>query len=186
MACPRILSQSVNLCSRVCRVSARATARPHLLNSSSKITRQQSLPVPRQFSTSTSDLLKEGRLFSKDHEWILPEEDIRTGTIGISDFAQEKLGDIVYIELPQTGIRLAKGDSYGVVESVKAASDLCAMIDGKVKQTNKALDKSPELVNSDPLVAGWMLKMTIDHPEQLEELMSQEEYEEYISKASDS
>ena len=97
--------------------------------------------------------------FTKDHEYITPE-----GTVGITTYAQDQLGDIVYVELPQVGQKLAKGDEAAVVESVKAASEIYAPASGTVSAVNDALTTGPGLVNEDPEGQGWMFKLTLDDP----------------------
>ncbi|MBJ7602665.1 MAG: glycine cleavage system protein GcvH [Candidatus Dormibacteraeota bacterium] len=100
------------------------------------------------------------RYYTETHEWIDLEGDI--ATIGITDFAQAQLGDVVFLELPPTGKTLAKGDAFGVVESVKAASDLYAPVAGTVLEVNKALTDSPESVNQDPYGAGWLMRVRVE------------------------
>ncbi|MDQ6900355.1 MAG: glycine cleavage system protein GcvH [Candidatus Dormibacteraeota bacterium] len=100
------------------------------------------------------------RYYTETHEWIDLEGDV--ATIGITDFAQAQLGDVVFLELPPTGKALAKGDAFGVVESVKAASDLYAPVAGTVLEVNEALTDSPESVNQDPYGAGWLLKVRVE------------------------
>ena len=100
------------------------------------------------------------RKFTASHEWIVVEGD--TATVGISDFAQAQLGDVVFLELPKTGAELKAGESFGVIESVKAASDLYSPASGSVLEVNPKLEKNPELVNSDPYGEGWLLKLRVD------------------------
>ncbi|XP_022094539.1 uncharacterized protein LOC110981338 isoform X2 [Acanthaster planci] len=123
------------------------------------------------------------RLFSKDHEWLLSDDSKETATVGISDHAQESLGDIVFIELPDVGTKIAKSEPFGVVESVKAASDLYAMIDGEVTEVNDALAQTPELVNSDPFGAGWMIKVKVADSSQLDDLMTEDEYKTFVAES---
>ncbi|MEC7400132.1 MAG: glycine cleavage system protein GcvH, partial [Pseudomonadota bacterium] len=99
------------------------------------------------------------RYFTEEHEWIDVDGD--TATVGITDYAQEQLGDIVFVELPDTGAQVAKGKDAAVVESVKAASDVYAPITGEVTEANQALDEDPALVNSSPEADGWFFKLTI-------------------------
>jgi len=115
--------------------------------------------------------------YSEDHEWIKVEGDI--GTVGISDYAQNALGDIVFVELPDVGTSFAKGDDAAVVESVKAASDVYAPVGGDVTETNGALEEAPETVNSDAGGAGWFFKMKIADPSELEGMMDEAAYKEY-------
>ena len=100
------------------------------------------------------------RKYSASHEWIVVEGD--TATVGISDFAQAQLGDVVFLELPKAGAELKAGESFGVIESVKAASDLYSPASGSVLEVNGKLEKNPELVNSDPYGEGWLIKLRVD------------------------
>lgn len=112
--------------------------------------------------------------YTQDHEWILAEGNI--GTVGVTDFAQESLGDITFVELPQVGTVFTKGDTFGVVESVKAASDLYLPVSGKVVEVNAALESAPELLNSSPYDDGWLVKIELDEPSQIDELLSPTAY----------
>jgi glycine cleavage system H protein len=116
--------------------------------------------------------------FSEDHEWVLVEDGI--GTVGITDYAQEQLGDVVFIELPEVGKALAKGDEAAVVESVKAASELYAPLTGEVTEANDALAEDPAQVNSDPMGGGWFFKMSIAEPAELDALMDEAAYKAYV------
>jgi glycine cleavage system H protein len=117
--------------------------------------------------------------FLSTHEWVLAEDGI--ATVGISDHAQELLGDLVYVELPETGTTVAAGDSVGVIESVKAASDTYAPISGEIIEVNTDLEDAPERINVDPYGDGWMYKMAIEDPEELENLLDAEAYAESIA-----
>lgn len=112
--------------------------------------------------------------YTKDHEWILVEGD--TATVGITDFAQRELGDIVFVDINTKGKSLSKEEIFGTVEAVKTVSDLFIPIAGSITEINPALEASPELVNSDPYGEGWMIKMKIDNPADLDELMNAEAY----------
>ena len=112
--------------------------------------------------------------YLESHEWIRVEAD--EALIGISDYAQGELNDIVYVELPEVGDALEKGEEFGTVESVKAASELYMPASGEVLAVNKALDDLPELVNQDPFGDGWMLRVRLVAPDELEELLSTKEY----------
>jgi len=116
--------------------------------------------------------------YSIDHEWISIENEI--ATIGITDHAQESLGDIVFIELPKVGRLINAGDQVGVVESVKAASDLFAPISGEIIEVNNELTNSPQLINSDPENSGWYMKIKLNDVEELKKLMNYDEYKETI------
>lgn len=119
------------------------------------------------------------RYFSEDHEWI--EVDGDTGTVGITDYAQGQLGDITFVELPEAGSAVKKGDAPCVVDSVKAASDVYAPVSGTVTESNAALEGEPELVNSDPEVGGWLFRLTLSDPAELDGLMDQAAYDEYVA-----
>lgn len=121
----------------------------------------------------------EGLLYSNDHEWIKVEG--KEPYIGITDFAQHKLGEIVYVELPQVDDELSKGDVFSVVESVKAASDSYLPVSGKVVEANEDLDGEPGLLNEDPY-ANWIVKIELSDESELKELMNAEEYEDFCSK----
>ncbi|MGY8992831.1 MAG: glycine cleavage system protein GcvH [Rhodospirillales bacterium] len=117
--------------------------------------------------------------YTRDHEWIRIEDGI--GVVGITDYAQEQLGDVVFVELPDVGNALSQGKDAAVVESVKAASEVYAPLNGAVLEINTALPDSPEMVNSDPSGAGWFYKMSIAEPAQLADLMDADAYAAYIA-----
>jgi len=117
--------------------------------------------------------------FSKDHEWLRVAGD--TATIGISDYAQEQLGDVVYVELPEIGQKFSAGAQAAVVESVKAASEVYAPASGEVVEVNNALDDNPALVNSDSTGQGWFIKLKLDNPAELEALMDDNSYQEFLA-----
>jgi glycine cleavage system H protein len=116
--------------------------------------------------------------FTKEHEWIRVEGD--TATVGISDHAQEQLGDIVFVEVPDAGRRLTKGQEAAVVESVKAASDVYSPVSGEVVEGNQAIADDPALVNSDPEGQGWFFKLKLDNASELDGLMDEAAYREWI------
>lgn len=118
------------------------------------------------------------RYFSEDHEWIEVEGDL--GTVGITDYAQGQLGDITFVDLPSEGASVDKGDSVSVVDSVKAASDVYTPVSGTIAEVNEALADVPELVNSDAEVAGWLFRITLSNPAELEELMDEAAYKTYV------
>lgn len=120
------------------------------------------------------------RYFTEDHEWIELDGDI--ATVGITDYAQSQLGDIVFVETPEEGKELSKGDDAAVVESVKAASDVYAPVSGVVVEGNAELDGNPALVNEDPEGEGWFFKMTLTDPSELDALMDEAKYESFVSK----
>jgi glycine cleavage system H protein len=115
--------------------------------------------------------------YAKSHEYVHLEGDI--GTIGITEYAQKELGDVVFVELPQVGSQLEHADELGSIESVKAVSELFAPVSGEVIEVNELLRDKPELVNTDPYGDGWMIRIRLSNPEEFEELMTAEEYEEY-------
>ena len=116
--------------------------------------------------------------FTKEHEWISVDGD--TATVGISDHAQEQLGDIVFAEVPEAGRRLTKGQEAAVVESVKAASDVYAPVSGEVVEGNQAVADDPSLVNSDPEGQGWFFKLKLDNSGELDGLMDEAAYREWV------
>lgn len=118
------------------------------------------------------------RRYTEDHEWVLLEGG--TASIGISDHAQEQLGDVVYVELPEEGVKFAEGDQAATVESVKAASEIYAPVAGEVVEVNGALDETPELVNSDPFGDGWFLKIKVTDAAAVAKLMDENAYKEYV------
>lgn len=117
--------------------------------------------------------------FTKDHEWISIDGAI--GTVGITEYAQSQLGDVVFVELPEIGKKVAKSGEAAVVESVKAASEIYAPVGGEVVEVNSALDGAPATVNEDAQGRGWFLKMKIDDPAQLEELMTEDQYKSFLA-----
>ena len=116
--------------------------------------------------------------FTKEHEWIRVEGD--TATVGISNHAQEQLGDIVFAEVPEAGRRVSKGQEAAVVESVKAASDVYAPVSGEVVEGNQAVADDPALINSDPEGQGWFFRLKLDNPSELDGLMDESAYREWI------
>ena len=116
--------------------------------------------------------------FTKDHEWVRLEGDV--ATVGISKHAAEALGDVVFVETPDAGRTVAKGDSFAVVESVKAASDVYAPVSGEVVEGNAALASAPETVNADPEGDGWFAKIKVSDASQLDSLMDRAAYDEYL------
>ena len=116
--------------------------------------------------------------FTKEHEWVSVDGDV--ATVGISDHAQEQLGDIVFAEVPEAGRKLTKGQEAAVVESVKAASDVYAPVSGEVIEGNAAVNDDPALVNSDPEGQGWFFKLRLDNPGELEGLMDESAYRSWV------
>lgn len=123
--------------------------------------------------------LPENLKYTKEHEWVRLEGDI--ATIGITEFAQSELGDIVYVEIETKGKPLSAGDVFGTVEAVKTVSDLFLPVSGTITEVNPVLENQPDTVNSDPYGEGWMVKMKVDNPEDVSALMSPEDYTKSIS-----
>ena len=117
-------------------------------------------------------------LYTNDHEWIKIEEN--QGIVGITDFAQSELGDIVFIEFPDKGDLFQKGDTIGTIEAVKTVADLYAPVSGKIFELNLDLDDTAELINSDPFGKGWLFKMELSNPDEKSDLLSAEDYEKLI------
>jgi glycine cleavage system H protein len=117
--------------------------------------------------------------YTRDHEWV--RIDGEEATVGITDYAAEQLGDIVFVELPDTGRDLEAAKPFGVVESVKAVSDLYAPVSGEVSAINEALAKEPELVNQDPYGAGWMIKLTVADATQIDDLLDGAAYDDLVA-----
>jgi len=120
--------------------------------------------------------------YTKDHEYIRVEGD--AGIVGISDYAQGQLGDVVFVELPSVGKNLSKGDEAAVVESVKAASEVYAPVSGEVVDVNRDLEAAPGTVNEDPAGRGWFMKIRLTDPSELDGLMSEQEYQEFVKSIS--
>ncbi|USU04772.1 glycine cleavage system protein GcvH [Sphingomonadaceae bacterium OTU29MARTA1] len=120
------------------------------------------------------------RYFTEDHEWVDVDGDV--GTVGISEYAQSQLGDIVFVDVPEDGKQLGKGDEAAVVESVKAASDVYSPVSGNVLEGNAALVDDPSLVNSDAEGEGWFFKITLSDPSEVEQLMDETAYEAFVAK----
>ena len=119
------------------------------------------------------------RKYTKQHEWI--KANGTTATVGITDHAQEELGDIVFVELPKVGAEVTGGKSFGSVESVKAVSDIYAPVSGTVTETNEDLTTSPEKVNKDPH-GSWMMKITLKNPSEVDSLLSAEDYDKFVAE----
>ena len=116
--------------------------------------------------------------YTKDHEWISLQDEV--ATIGITNYAQESLGDIVFVELPKIGKLIKKGDQIGVVESVKAASEIYSPVSGKIREVNNELINTPQLVNTDPENSGWYIKINLEKSEELKNLLSFDQYNKTI------
>jgi glycine cleavage system H protein len=122
----------------------------------------------------------EGLKYIKTHQWIRTEGKI--GTIGITDYAQDQLGEVVFVELPEVGTSVKKEEIFGTIESTKAVSDLYNPVDGEVKEINEELNDNPKLVNEDPYTKGWMIKVEIADPAQLDGLLSAKDYQDTLEK----
>jgi len=120
--------------------------------------------------------------YTKEHEWVSVEGD--TGTIGITDHAQSELGDIVYVELPKTGITVEQGKSIASVESVKAVSDIYSPVSGEILEVNSLLSEKPETLNQEPHGAAWLVKVRLTAPDEIRNLMSSAEYQSYLGESS--
>lgn len=125
------------------------------------------------------DFPKELR-YSKEHEWARAESNIVT--VGITDYAQDSLGDVVYVELPAEGSTVTKDETFGVVESVKAVSDLYSPVTGKVVEVNDALIDSPEVINDDPYGDAWMIKVEVANLAEIKELLTADEYKQFVEE----
>jgi len=124
--------------------------------------------------------IPEELLYTKEHEWTRIDD--KVATIGITDYAQGELGDIVYVELPEVGTQVNQGDSFGTIEAVKAVSDLFAPLSGEVAEINESLNDEPEKVNQDPYNEGWMIKIKISDESEKEELLGSEQYEDLLQE----
>ena len=120
--------------------------------------------------------------FTKDHEWLNLQEDL--ATVGITDYAQSQLGDIVFVEMPELSTKLTASESFGAIEAVKTVADLFAPVSGKVIEINENLDSNPDLINSDPYSKGWIVKLKIDNNDEISELMNYDGYQEFTLKGS--
>ena len=118
--------------------------------------------------------------YTKDHEWLLVAG--ASGTVGITDFAQHSLGDVVFVDLPKIGEKFAAGEPFGSVESVKSVNELFIPVSGEVTEINELLTDSPELVNTEPYGRGWMIKIRISNPTDVDSLLSASEYEDFIAE----
>ena len=123
--------------------------------------------------------IPENLRYSKDHEWI--EVDGETASVGITDYAQHALGDVVYIDMPRVGDKFMVHESFGSVESVKAVSEIFMPVAGEITEVNDGLNDTPENVNNEPYTSGWMVKVKMDNPLEADAMLSSIEYEEYLS-----
>ena len=118
--------------------------------------------------------------YTKEHEWISVKDD--TGVVGITDHAQKELGDVVYVDLPETGSRFEAGEAFGSVESVKAVSEVYSPVTGRILEVNSSLSDAPETINQDPYVKGWMVKVKLEDSTELHNLMSADDYKRYLEE----
>lgn len=126
--------------------------------------------------------IPENLRYSKDHEWVRVDGDV--AAIGITDYAQHALGDVVYIDMPRVGDKLGAHEAFGSVESVKAVSEIFTPIAGEIVEVNENLNDTPEAVNSDPYGDAWMIKVKMDNPGEADAMLSADEYEEYLSSVA--
>lgn len=126
--------------------------------------------------------IPENLRYSKDHEWVEVNGDI--ATIGITDYAQHSLGDVVYIDMPRVGDKFAAHEAFGSVESVKAVSELFTPVGGEVSEVNDGLNDTPEAVNNEPYTTGWMVRVKMDNPGEADAMLNAAEYEEYLEASA--
>ena len=123
--------------------------------------------------------IPETLFYTEEHEWLAQDSDVCT--VGITDYAQSELGDIVFVELPEVGEYVEQGQEFGTVEAVKTVVDLYAPVSGEVVEINQSLEDNAELINGDPYTGGWMIKIRVENHEELEKLLGHQEYAEYIA-----
>jgi len=121
--------------------------------------------------------------YTKEHEWVRVEGDI--GTVGITDYAQDQLGDIVFVDLPDTGGKVSHMQKFGEIESVKAVSELYSPVTGEVLEANVSLAENPQFVNDDPYGEGWMLRIRLNEPAEIEKLLSAQDYDDFIAQGAE-
>lgn len=126
--------------------------------------------------------IPENLRYTKDHEWVAVDGDV--ATVGITDYAQHSLGDVVYIDMPRVGDKLGSHEAFGSVESVKAVSEIFMPISGEISEVNDGLNDTPEAVNNDPYSAGWMVKVKMNNPLEADAMLSSIEYEEYLAASA--
>jgi glycine cleavage system H protein len=123
-------------------------------------------------------MVPDDRKYTPEHEWILIEDGV--GTIGVTDFAASELGDVVFVELPESGSEFSQGDTVGTIESVKAVADLFLPVSGEIVEINEAVVDNPEIVNSDPMDEGWLMKVRLSEPTEIEQLLDAAAYGELL------
>jgi len=129
-----------------------------------------------------SNNIPENLRYSKDHEWVAVDGDV--ATIGITDYAQHSLGDVVYIDMPRVGDKFGTHEAFGSVESVKAVSEIFTPVAGEIVEVNDGINDTPEAVNNDPYEKGWMIKVKLDNPLEADAMLSAVEYEEYLAASA--
>jgi glycine cleavage system H protein len=137
-------------------------------------------PPERPLEKSEMSTIPKELYYTEEHEYLRPTEDDGVYLVGITDYAQGELGDVVFVELPDTGVKLDKMEVFGTIEAVKAVSDLYCPLKGEVLEVNADLDDDPSLVNSDPYGAGWMIRLKVSNPTDLSTLLGSEGYAEHI------
>jgi len=165
----RCLLSSVRLPTTRCRIFSQKVNQKALIGNHT---------CRKWFSISNVSLTE--RRYSEKHEWVSKRGDV--GTVGISNYAQEALGDVVYVQLPEVGTEVAKNEEVGAVESVKAASEVYTPVTGKVTEVNVALEDKPGLVNTSPYDKGWLFKLTLPSADEYNKLMDENQYIEYLKK----
>ena len=121
--------------------------------------------------------------YSKSHEWVRVEGN--RGVVGITDYAANELGDVTYVELPEAGVSTMRGDSFGVIESIKAVEDLLSPVSGQIVETNNSLVSTPETINRDPYGEGWLIALELEDVSELQELMTAEQYETFVEEGGE-
>jgi len=157
-------------------ISRLTTQRIAISRSSIKPQQCQWTSRPRCFSSRPGLYVKK---YTEDHEWIELDADGKIGTIGITEYAAKALGDVVFVELPELGLEVAKGDTIGAVESVKSASDIMTPVSGKITDHNKVLEEKPGTINKSPEADGWLAKIELSEVSELDSLMSKEDYDNF-------
>ena len=120
-------------------------------------------------------MIADDRVYTEEHEWVLIDGEV--GIVGVTDYAASELGDVVFVELPEVGSEFSAGDTVGTIESVKAVADLYLPVSGEIVEVNEAITEHPELLNSDPMEEGWLIKVQLSDPTELEKLLSATDYE---------
>lgn len=138
------------------------------------------LVINRLAFSRTANLKSSNRLFTEKHEWIMLKDEQKVGRVGISEHAQESLGDVVYVQMPDVGSSYSQFDEVGAIESVKAASELLTPVSGEIKAINSKLEEKPSLVNSDCYGEGWLFDIKLDDAKQLDKLMSEKQYRDFL------